>query len=61
MDQNILQFLTSHKKERLSKKIASQIKALIFSENIEGGDKLQPERKLADLMGGEQGCRRGRP
>lgn len=51
MDQNILQFLTPPKKERLSNKIASQIKALIFSENIEVGDKLPPERELADLMG----------
>jgi GntR family transcriptional repressor for pyruvate dehydrogenase complex len=51
MDQSILQFLTPPKKERLSNKIASQIKTLIFSENIEVGDKLPPERELADLMG----------
>lgn len=51
MDQDILQSLIPPKKERLSNKIASQIKTLIISEDIEVGDKLPPERELADLLG----------
>jgi len=50
MIQQILKSLTPPKKERLPDTIASQIKTLIFSNNVEEGQKLPSERDLADQL-----------
>ena len=43
--------LVPPKRERLSDAIASQIKTLIFSNNVEERQKLPSERDLADQLG----------
>ena len=43
--------LTPLRKERLNEKVASQIKDLIFSNEIGMGQKLPPERDLANRLG----------
>jgi len=50
MIQQIFKSLTPPKKERLPDTIASQIKTLIFSNNVEEGQKLPSERDLADQL-----------
>ncbi len=46
-DDHLGELLTPLRKERLNEKVASQIKSLIFSNEIGTGQKLPPERDLA--------------
>lgn len=46
-----LELLSQPQRERLSDQIARQIKDLIFKEKIEVGQKLPPERELAEFLG----------
>ena len=50
-DSRVAELLTPLRKERLNEKVASQIKELIFSNEIGMGQKLPPERDLANRLG----------
>lgn len=50
-DSRVAELLTPLKKERLNEKVASQIKELIFTNEIGMGQKLPPERDLAARLG----------
>ena len=51
MFSDTLELLRPPQRERLSDQIARQIKKLIFNEKIEVGQKLPPERELAEFLG----------
>jgi GntR family transcriptional repressor for pyruvate dehydrogenase complex len=50
-DSRVAELLTPLRRERLNEKVASQIKELIFSNEIGTGQKLPPERDLAGRLG----------
>lgn len=50
MEKAITQFLTPPKKGRLNDQILSQIKHLIFSKNLEVGERLPSERELSNQL-----------
>jgi hypothetical protein len=59
-DSRVAELPTSLQRERLNGKVASQIKELIFSNEMGMGQKLPAEKDLAGRLGGESRSREGR-